>query len=123
MEPTVKVVSRGPSGLLQSDELYNYVLMTSVYPREAEILKELRNAIANHPHVGGNLTEQVLLCDCTSGGQFVALLLKLLNTKKTIEVGIFTGYSLLLMALTIPQDGKVVVTDQNSKLETKNQKP
>jgi len=40
-------------------------------------------------------------------GQLLALLLKLLNAKKTIEVGVFTGYSLLLTALTIPDDGKV----------------
>jgi len=40
-------------------------------------------------------------------GQLMALLLKLLNAKKTIEVGVFTGYSLLLTALTIPDDGKV----------------
>ena len=39
--------------------------------------------------------------------QLMALLLKLLNAKKTIEVGVFTGYSLLLTALTIPDDGKV----------------
>lgn len=40
-------------------------------------------------------------------GQLMAMLLKLLNAKKTIEVGVFTGYSLLLTALTIPEDGKV----------------
>jgi caffeoyl-CoA O-methyltransferase len=40
-------------------------------------------------------------------GQLMAVLLKLLNAKKTIEVGVFTGYSLLLTALTIPDDGKV----------------
>ena len=40
-------------------------------------------------------------------GQLMALLLKLVNAKKTIEVGVFTGYSLLLTALTIPEDGKV----------------
>lgn len=39
--------------------------------------------------------------------QLMAILLKLLNAKKTIEVGVFTGYSLLLTALTIPDDGKV----------------
>lgn len=40
-------------------------------------------------------------------GQFMALLLETLNAKKTIEIGVFTGYSLLLTALTIPDDGKV----------------
>jgi hypothetical protein len=43
-------------------------------------------------------------------GQLMAMLLKLVNAKKTIEVGVFTGYSLLLTALTIPDDGKVCKT-------------
>jgi caffeoyl-CoA O-methyltransferase len=42
-------------------------------------------------------------------GQLMALLLKLLNAKKTIEVGVFTGYSLLLTALNIPHGGKVCI--------------
>ena len=41
------------------------------------------------------------------GGQLMALLLKLIDAKKTIEIGVFTGYSLFLTALTIPEDGKV----------------
>lgn len=40
-------------------------------------------------------------------GQMLEFLLKDKNAKKTIEVGVFTGYSLLLTALTIPNDGKV----------------
>ena len=40
-------------------------------------------------------------------GQLMAMLLNLVNAKKTVEVGVFTGYSLLLTALTIPEDGKV----------------
>lgn len=40
-------------------------------------------------------------------GQLIFMLLQLVNAKKTIEVGVFTGYSLLLTALSIPEDGKV----------------
>jgi predicted O-methyltransferase YrrM len=43
-------------------------------------------------------------------GQLISILLKLLNPKKTIEIGVFTGYSLLLTALNIPDDGKVRAT-------------
>jgi caffeoyl-CoA O-methyltransferase len=45
----------------------------------------------------------------------MAVLLKLLNAKKTIEVGVFTGYSLLLTALTIPDDGKVCMIKKTKK--------
>lgn len=48
-------------------------------------------------------------------GQFIEMILKLLNAKKTIEVGVFTGYSLLLTAMTIPKDGKVIAIDINRK--------
>lgn len=40
-------------------------------------------------------------------GQHISLLLKLVNAKRTIEIGVFTGYSLLQTALTIPDDGNV----------------
>lgn len=40
-------------------------------------------------------------------GQFISMLLKIMNAKKTIEVGVFTGYSLLTTALALPDDGKV----------------
>jgi predicted O-methyltransferase YrrM len=39
--------------------------------------------------------------------QFLMMLLKLMNTKNTLEVGVYTGYSLLCTALSLPSDGKV----------------
>ncbi|CAL0330890.1 unnamed protein product [Lupinus luteus] len=48
-------------------------------------------------------------------GQLMAMILKLLNAKKTIEVGVFTGYSLLLTALTIPHDGRIIAIDPDIK--------
>ncbi|KAK4480055.1 hypothetical protein RD792_013112 [Penstemon davidsonii] len=77
-----------------------YIMETSVYPREPELLKELRAITLNHP--------RALMATAPDAGQFMALILKLVNAKKTIEVGVFTGYSLLLTALTIPEDGKVM---------------
>lgn len=92
-------------GLLQSDELYQYILETSVYPHEPEPLKELRAATASHPRAE--------IATALDAGQLMAMLLKLIDAKKTIEVGVFTGYSLLLTALTIPDDGKIVAIDVN----------
>lgn len=40
-------------------------------------------------------------------GQLIAILLKLLKPKKIIEIGVYTGYSLLLTAVNIPSDAQV----------------
>jgi predicted O-methyltransferase YrrM len=45
--------------------------------------------------------------------QFFSVLLKMIGAKNTIEVGVFTGYSLLSTALALPADGKVVAIDVN----------
>ncbi|PRQ46774.1 putative flavone 3'-O-methyltransferase [Rosa chinensis] len=92
-------------GVLQSDELSQYILETSVYPREPAPLKELRDATASHPRAG--------LATAPDAAQLLAMLLRLIDAKKTIEIGVFTGYSLLLTALTIPEDGKIVAMDIN----------
>lgn len=50
---------------------------------------------------------RAMMATAPDAGQLMAMLLKLVNAQKTIEVGVFTGYSLLLTALSIPEDGKV----------------
>lgn len=47
--------------------------------------------------------------------QFISILLKVMNAKKTLEIGVFTGYSLLTTALAIPSDGKVTAIDVNKE--------
>ncbi|KAI3940192.1 hypothetical protein MKW92_019689 [Papaver armeniacum] len=91
-------VAKTDAGLLQSKELYQYILETNVYPNEAEVLKELREITATQPW-------SLMLC-AADEGPIMSLLIKLINAKKTIEIGVYTGYSLLVTALALPEDGK-----------------
>ncbi|XWS69240.1 hypothetical protein CRYUN_Cryun04dG0162400 [Craigia yunnanensis] len=43
--------------------------------------------------------------------QFLSMLLKIMNAKKTMEIGVFTGYSLLATALALPEDGQITAID------------
>ncbi|XP_042484021.1 probable caffeoyl-CoA O-methyltransferase At4g26220 [Macadamia integrifolia] len=95
--------SKPSKGLLQSEELYQYILEISVHPRESELLKELRDVTAKHP--------KAVMGTAPDAGQLMDLFLKLINPKKIIEIGVYTGYSLLLTALSIPDDGKIVAID------------
>ncbi|XP_065019589.1 caffeoyl-CoA O-methyltransferase-like isoform X2 [Musa acuminata AAA Group] len=88
----------GHKSLLQSDALYQYMLETTVYPREPECMKELREITADHPWN--------IMTTSADEGQFLNMLLKLINAKNTMEIGVYTGYSLLATALALPDDGK-----------------
>ena len=83
------------------NQVYNYLLSTSL--READILRQLREETANHPYAMMQIAPEQ--------GQFMALLVQLLGAKKTLEVGVFTGYSSLCVALALPKDGKVIACD------------
>ncbi|KAL8160832.1 hypothetical protein V2J09_012321 [Rumex salicifolius] len=104
MDPATVVKNPKPNPILLKDEkLYNYILEKSVYPREAQPLKELRDATASHPWA--------FFGTSPDAGQLIAMLLKTMNAKKTIEVGVYTGYSLLLTALNLPDDGQIIAID------------
>ncbi|MGL5923365.1 class I SAM-dependent methyltransferase, partial [Chroococcidiopsis sp.] len=83
------------------DRLYNYFLSVSL--REPEILSQLRQETANHP--------AAMMQIAPEQGQFMALLVQLLGATKTLEIGVFTGYSSLSVALVLPANGKIVACD------------
>jgi predicted O-methyltransferase YrrM len=82
-------------------QLYDY--FQSISLREPEILAKLREETAQHP--------MAIMQISPEQGQFMALLVRLMGAKKTLEVGVFTGYSSLVVALALPADGKIVACD------------
>jgi predicted O-methyltransferase YrrM len=92
-------MSKQTLGLEQS--LYDYLLSVSL--REPAILTQLRQETAQMPRSIMQISPEQ--------GQFMALLIKLIGAKKTLEVGVFTGYSSLVVALALPTDGKIVACD------------
>jgi predicted O-methyltransferase YrrM len=84
-----------------TDELAAY--MRNVSLREPDVLRRLREATAPLPQAIMQITPEQ--------GQFMALLIKLLNAKKTMEIGVFTGYSSLVVALALPAAGKITACD------------
>ncbi|XP_047959453.1 flavonoid 3',5'-methyltransferase-like [Salvia hispanica] len=91
--------------ILQSEALTKYLLETSAYPREHQQLKELRHAtVDRYSHLS-------VMNVPADEGQLLSMMLKLMNAKKTIEVGVFTGYSLLATALALPDKAKVIAID------------
>jgi predicted O-methyltransferase YrrM len=84
-----------------SDPLYQYLLANSV--REPEILAKLRAETAQHPLVNMQISPEQ--------GQLMGLLVQLIGAKKCLEVGVFTGYSSLAVALNLPDDGRIIACD------------
>ncbi|KQJ98834.1 tricin synthase 2 [Brachypodium distachyon] len=89
--------------LLKSEALYEYMLKTMVYPRENEFMRELRLITMEHAYG--------FMSSPPDEAQLLSLLLKLTGAKNTIEVGVYTGCSVLATALAIPDDGKIVAID------------
>lgn len=91
----------GKKNIGLADEVYQYLLSVSV--KEPDILKKLREETAKQPMARMQISPDQ--------GQLMSLLVQLLGTKKTLEIGVFTGYSSLVVALALPADGKVVACD------------
>ena len=86
-----------------TESIYQYLCDHSL--RENPILKDLRD----HTY---DMEERAMQI-APEQGQFMQMLVKLIGAKNTIEVGVFTGYSSLAIALALPEDGRIVACDVN----------
>ncbi|MDH3475596.1 MAG: class I SAM-dependent methyltransferase [Rhodospirillales bacterium] len=84
-----------------TDPLYDYLLKVSL--REAPLLARLREETAALPGAAMQIAPEQ--------GQFMALLTELIGAQRYLEIGTFTGYSTLSVALAMPADGEVVACD------------
>ena len=90
---------RGTLGL--DDAVYDYLLRMSL--REPDVLRKLREETVSMPMARMQVSPEL--------GQFLALLVELIGAKRTLEVGVFTGYSSLSVALALPNDGGIIACD------------
>jgi predicted O-methyltransferase YrrM len=91
----------GKKTLDLTDDLYDYLLSVSL--RDNPLQKKLREET--------DKLEWGIMQISADQAQFMFLLLKLINARRIIEIGTFTGYSALVMASALPSDGKIVACD------------
>ncbi|HEX2009808.1 MAG TPA: class I SAM-dependent methyltransferase, partial [Roseateles sp.] len=84
-----------------NDELYRYVLAHSL--REHPAQAALREATRTHRYAGMQIAPEQ--------GALMALLVRLIGARRAIEIGVFTGYSALSVALALPDDGELLACD------------
>lgn len=85
--------------------LYNYMLDVSLHEHPA--LTALREETAKMP--------LALMQVAPEQAQFMQLLIRMLQAKNVLELGTFTGYSALAMALALPEDGHLITCDINTE--------
>ncbi len=81
--------------------LHAYLLDVGV--REPEVLRRLREETAALPNANMQIAPEE--------GAVLAMLVRLLDARKVLEVGTFTGYSSTAMAMALPADGRMVCCD------------
>ena len=82
-------------------ELRNYMLNVSF--RDDEVLEQLRKETLTLKEAEMQISPEQ--------GAFLSILTKILNAKKTLDIGVFTGYSSLVVARQLPDNGRIIACD------------
>ena len=92
-------MSRGSIGL--SKRLNDYIV--GAHTAEHPVLTKLREETASLPQAEMQIAPEQ--------GAFLAFLVRLIGARHTLEIGTFTGYSALAVALALPPAGRVTALD------------
>jgi O-methyltransferase len=88
-----------------TEELHRYLLANSL--REHPALADLREKTSRLPRSGMQIAPEQ--------GQLMAFLVELIGARRVLEIGCFTGYSALAMALALPADGLLITLDADAE--------
>ena len=99
--PTLGHIAMGKATLNLDENLYAYLLSISL--RDTPVQQSLREET-------DKLEMGVMQIAADQAG-FMALLIRLMNARKAIEIGTFTGYSALAIAQALPEDGRLIACD------------
>jgi caffeoyl-CoA O-methyltransferase len=91
--------------IVLDNQLRDYLLNISV--KEPEVLRDLRKKTENLEFARMQISPEQ--------GSFMAFLVGIINGKRTLDIGVFTGYSSLVVALALPEDGYVTACDINTE--------
>jgi caffeoyl-CoA O-methyltransferase len=94
-----------PEDLTIGNDLWDY--MRSVTLREPPLLRRPREETAQYSNSNFQISAEQ--------GQLMGLLMHLIGARRTIEVGVYTGYSALSVALALPDNGRVIACDINQE--------
>src|SRR5271169_2596293 len=97
-----------PVDLPVTPDLAAYIRDVSL--REPDVLRRLREETSSHPMVSMQISPEQ--------GQFMGLLVQMLNARRTLEIGVFTGYSSLAVALALPDEGRIIACDVSEEYTT-----
>ena len=89
-----------------TDEIADY--LRSVAVREPEVLARLRDETQSG-------VRAAIMQITPEQGAFMAMLVRMIGAKKTLEIGVYTGYSSLCVALALPDDGRITACDTSEE--------
>ena len=101
-------------------------------PKKLDLTENLEKYIIDHSESLTDVQKEIIQYNISLGdqqrlqisisqAQFLQTMIKAANVKRILEIGSFTGFSALSMAITLPSDGILISLDKNSEFSSKAQ--